>query len=338
MTNRYRLGIIGCGWAGDQHARASRALDDRADLAAVADVNVEAAGALASAYGAPVVSADYGDLLDAARLEAVVIALPHALHAESVIAAAEAGLHVLVEKPLANTLAEADAMIAAAEQAGVTLMVAENVRFDPTYRQAADLIAAGRLGDLFLLRISREHQMHDYLRQRPWFLNDPGGGIMVSGGVHDYELARMLGGEIESVYGQVAPKALPEMAADDTSVAVARLAGGATAVLVESFSLRTPQPGVQGSAHGSRGSLWFYGETVRLYTAGEDGQQDRVEAITVPGENTFITEMAHFLDCIETGAAPITSGREERQPLAAVVATYESFRRGVPVRLDEVET
>ncbi len=333
---RWRLGIIGCGWAGDRHAQAIRALESRAELRAVADVQVEAAWSMAQTYRAPLVAVDYRELLDAGRLDAVVIALPHELHAEAAIMAAAAGLHILIEKPLANTLAEADAMIAAAEAGGVTLMVAENVRYDTTYIQAAAIIESGRLGEVFLVRISREHQMHDYLRRRPWFLSDAG-GVMASGGIHDFELLRLLAGEIEYVYGQVAPKSLPEMAADDSSVAVARLANGATAVIVESFSLRTPQPGVHGTVHGSQGSLWFHDRRIRLYTAAEDGHEEQVEAIALPPADTFAAELAHFLDCLESGAEPITSGREERKPLAAVVATYESFRRGVPVRLDEVE-
>ena len=200
-------------------------------------------------------------------MDAVSLCLPHQLHAPAAIAAAEARKHNLVEKPIATSLDEADAMIAAADRAGVTLMVAENVRCNRLYLELVEIIKGGQLGDLSLIRIAREHQMHDYLRRRPWFLSDPFAGIMVSGGIHDCELLRMLGGEIEHVYGLIGPKALAEMQADENSVVVVRLASGAKALIVESFSMRTPTPGVNAVIQGSLGSLWFSGDRCVRYTS-----------------------------------------------------------------------
>ena len=263
------------------------------------------------------------------------------VHASAAIAAADAGLHVLIEKPLATTLAEADAMIAAADAAGVCLMVAENVRYHETYLRAAELIRSGALGDLFLVRIYREHQMHEYLRQRPWFLHQESAGIMFSGGIHDFELLRLLAGDVTHVYGVEGAKTLPEMVADDTSVALVGMQSGAAAVLVESFSLRTAYPGVSGTAHGSLGSLWFdsrpAGDRLHLYRESQDGQQDLVEEVVNPASDTFQAEITHFFDCLDSGAEPITGGREERKPLVAVLATYASMERGERVYLSEFE-
>ena len=112
------MGIIGCGWAGEQHARATRELAERVELCALADANVEVAEARAGEWQVPVWTRDYRDLLDSDQLDAVSICLPHHLHATVGVEALEAGLHVLVEKPLATTLTEADAMITAADAAG----------------------------------------------------------------------------------------------------------------------------------------------------------------------------------------------------------------------------
>ena len=228
-------------------------------------------------------------------------------------------------------------MIAAANAAGRSLMVAETVRFDRTYLKAVELIRSGAIGDLFLVRIAREHQMHDYLRRRPWFLEHPSGGITYSGGIHDFELLRMLAGEIEHVYGLQGRKVLPEMAGDDTSVALAGLRSGATGVIVESFSAKTPRPGVHMSVHGSQGSLWVHRGQLRLYDAVQDGQEEQVKAWNVPQGDTFLAEIAHFLDCLETGEEPITSGRDQRKPLLAVLATYASIQDGKRVYLSEFE-
>lgn len=335
-TKQWRMGIIGCGWAGSQHAQAIRTLESRATLCAVADVNLGLAAAIASQFSAPVCTSDYRELLTSGELDAVCIALPHRLHAEVAVAAAEAGLHVFIEKPLATTLAEADAMIAAADRAGVQLMVGENVRYDPTYLRAGEILRAGVLGDVFLVNLTREHQIHEYLRQRPWFLTDADGGITYTGAIHEFDLLRMLAGEIQHVYALAAPKTLPQMMTDETSVILAGLHSGASAVIVESYSNRSPYPGIHGTLYGSQGSLWFYKDRIRVYTAVEDGHPELVQDIAVHLQNTFDIEIAHFIDCLDRASEPITSGREERKPLVAVLAAYESMRRGERVYLSEL--
>jgi predicted dehydrogenase len=302
-------------------------------LVALAEQDASVAAAKAAEWQVTTWTQDYRELLGRDQVDAVSICLPHSRHASAAVAAAEAGLHVLVEKPMATTLDEADRMITAARQHGVCLMVAENIRFDATYQRVAELLQAGTLGEIFMIRISREHQMRGYLQARPWFLQEAFCGIFASGGVHDFELLRMLAGEIAHVYA-LAPRAVfHEMTGEDSGVVVVGLANGAVATLVESFAIRTPTPGVQGIVHGSGGSLWFSGEEIRLYRMEQDGQADAVEVITVPSVDTFQAEIAHFLDCLEQGATPITSGEEERKPLAAVLAAYESLRRGARVDL-----
>src|SRR5687767_7285786 len=102
--SRWRIGIIGCGWAGSRHARAVQAFRDRAVLTAVADSNAEVAQSQAKKWEVSTWTSDYRDLLTTTKLDAVSLCLPHSLHSEVAVAAAEAGLHLLVEKPLAPTL------------------------------------------------------------------------------------------------------------------------------------------------------------------------------------------------------------------------------------------
>jgi predicted dehydrogenase len=160
VPKRWRVGIIGCGWAGERHAQALSKLKGRADLRAVADIDLTVARTKAQAWHAQQCTDDYCTLLHTDTLDAVSLCLPHSLHSPAAIAAAGAGLHILVEKPLATTLHEADEMIAAADAAGVRLLVAETARFNAATLKAASLIRSGALGDLLVVRISREHQMH----------------------------------------------------------------------------------------------------------------------------------------------------------------------------------
>jgi predicted dehydrogenase len=331
---RLNIGVIGFGWAGEQHARALKQLSDRAQLVGVAESNESVLQRVAQVDPRLFVTKDYRELLLLPQLDAVSICLPHKLHAPVAIAAAKAGRHVLVEKPLASTLPDADAMINAANSAGVVLMVAENVRFHDTYLAVASRLEQGILGPLFLIRIAREHNRRAYLRERPWFLADDDAGIMMSGGIHDLELLRMLGGEVEHIYGAQGTKAFPEMNADDNSVAVAGLHSGAVGIIVETFGLRTPQSGVFGSVHGQQGSLWFEETSLRLYLGDVDNEQNAVETVKIQPRDTFVAEMAHFLDCLGTPQhEPVTSGRRARAALAAVQAAYQSMSTGRRISL-----
>lgn len=329
----WRVGILGCGYAGSRHAEALQALAPRATITAVADSEPDVARDQAAAWQVDEWVTDYHTLLTRDKLDAVSICLPHSLHGEAAVAAAEAGLHILVEKPLAASLAEADRMIEAAAQYHVCLMVAETIRFNATYQHVCELLQSNVLGKLSLIRIHREHQMRDYLNARPWFLHEPTGGILVSGGIHDFELVRMLAGEIAHVYALTPNKLFDEMTADDTGVVVAGLVGGAVATLIESFAIRTPTPGVHGIVNGAEGSLWFGGDRIELYQAAQDGYPEEVKMIRVPQVDPFEAEMRHFLDCLDNGSMPITSGVEQRKPLAAVEATYMSLTRGTRIDL-----
>jgi predicted dehydrogenase len=336
VSARHHIGIIGYGWAGEQHARALEHWSSRAQLVGVAESNPAAARRLEGAGQVPRVTRDYRELLALPQLEAVCICLPHNLHATVALDALKAGHHVLIEKPLASSLAEADGMLAAARDAGRILMVAENVRYHATYLQVASLVQQGILGPLFLIRVAREHNERGYLKERPWFLTDPDAGIMLSGGVHDLELLRMLGGEIEHVYAVQGPKAIAEMQADDNAVAVVGLRSGAVGVIVETFGLRTPRAGVFGSVHGHAGSLWFDEDTVRVYQNDVDDKPEAVETTNVEQQDTFVAEMAHFLDCLDDPRQePLTSGRKARITLAAVEAAYESMRTGQRISLPD---
>ena len=141
---------------------------------------------------------DFRHALADPALDAVDICLPHDLHGIVAVAAADAGKHILCEKPIAATLPEADAMIAAADQAGVVLMIAENERFLPLSHTIRDLIRAGAIGQTSPLTDDpRVLLARSFVEERPWFLDAKAaaGGMMTAGGVHDFETARMVLGD-----------------------------------------------------------------------------------------------------------------------------------------------
>ena len=339
--------MIGCGWAGQQHARACAALG--AQVRWAVDIDIGRATALAGSASptehAARTTSSYHDALADPDLDAVSICLPHNLHAPAAIDAARAGVHVLVEKPLAANLAEADRMIAAADDAGVVLMVAENVRFDAIYLQIRQLLRDDAIGKPALLQMTRQCYLREsFLRDRPWFL-DAGaaaGGIMMSGGIHDFETMRMLIGELERVYALRAPQRFLEMEGDDTSIAAVRFQNGVVGTLVESFIMKSLTTAAGPEVHtlrvdGELGHIaWEGGRTIRVFSehAGwRIGGRLAQREIDVPQVDSFTALLAHFFDCITTGEEPITSGRSQRVALACVMAAYESMATGQPVNL-----
>jgi predicted dehydrogenase len=346
-----RLAIVGCGWAGQRHAAACKAAGAVVAWAVDTDRGrAEAlAGAHAGAHAGARTGTEYQRALDDPNVEAVDICLPHHLHADAAVAAARAGKHVLVEKPIAATLDEADRMIGAAGAAGVRLMVAESVRFHPHYLAVRDLVRSGAIGRPALLQMTRQAYLREsFLRDRPWFLDAKAavGGIMMSGGVHDFETMRMVVGEVESIHALRAPQRFVEMEGDDTSVALVRFRGGAVGTLVESFLMKSLDTAAGPEVHtlridGELGSIAAReGTAIRVFSERPSGEHTVNDAaplvqheLHVPAADVFEREIAHFVECVRTGREPETSGLDQRRPLEIVLAAYRSMESGHPVTL-----
>jgi len=338
MERLLRVAIIGCGWAGVRHARACQ--ECGAQVRWAVDVDRRRAEALRGMQEGIRTATDYRKALDDPQVDAVDICLPHNLHAPIAMKAAEAGKHVLCEKPIAASLEEADRMIEAAEQAGVVLMIAENVRFNPLFHKIRDLLQDGVIGQPALIQMTREcYLTRSFLEDRRWFLDDKAaaGGIMMSGGIHDFETMRMLIGEVESVQALRARQRFLEMEGDDTSVALVRFRDGTVGTLVESFVMKSLTTAAGPEVHtlridGDLGSLSVQdGRTIRLFSEREDflpGGALARHDIYVPAADTFALEIEHFLHSIQVGEEPITSGQAQRRPLEIVLAAYQSMESG----------
>ena len=340
------VAIIGCGWAGVRHARAF--VNQGASVAWAVELDATRARAVASLQPDTRISADYREALGDPDLDAVDICLPHHLHARIAIEAVAHGKHVLCEKPMATSLPDADRMIAAAETAGVTLMIAENEVFSPLYARVRDLIASGAIGKPVLLQMTRGCYLEDsFKKERPWFLDEEaaGGGMMMSGGVHDFEKLRMIIGEVSAVYARRAPQRFIDMQGDDTSVAMLRFSNGAVGLMVQSFLMKNALTASGTEEH----TLRIEGESGSIRAAGTNGGRivlfrDAVvdpllsgapceTEIVVPEVDTFELEAGHFITCVRDGKEPITAGRKMRRPLALVLAAYESMRTNREVEL-----
>ena len=342
-----QVAMVGCGWAGVRHAQAFAQCG--AGVRWAIDVNMERAQALLAGLKVDAsegrASSDFRAALADPAVDAVDICLPHDLHSPVAVECAQAGKHILCEKPIADTLEAADRMIAAAKHAGVTLMIAENEHFNPLYHKIRALVDKGVIGAPALVQRTREcYLTRSFTQDRPWFLSAKAaaGGMLMAGGVHDFETTHLILGDVESVYALRAPQRFLELEGDDTSMMLVRFRNGVVGTFVLSFVMKSLPTACDREVHrlridGALGSLSVNdGQTIHLFTEqGEPFLGERLvqHDIVVPPEDTFRLEVEHFITCVRTGQEPATNGQAQRRALEFVLAAYRSIETGLPVKL-----
>jgi predicted dehydrogenase len=335
---KIRIGMLGAGGISRAHLAGWQQCPELAEIVAVADPRREAAEALAAAAGGAAVYHDFESLLAEAAVDAVDIVLPHDLHAPAAIAAAAAGRHVLVEKVMACTLAECDAMIAAAESAGVKLMVCHDHRYHSVCAKIKELLDAGALGELQCLRFDHNQDVN---MAGSWAFSKArlGGGAIASCLVHQFDLMRWYAGDVAQVAALT--RVLPDrLEGESIAVVPLRFRNGALGDAVINWNLRG-----QGYDHGGRlgtGAMWYEliwlaGSEGNLHNLGGlhllrhgGGGYERIEVEVVPGH---IGAMRHFAECIRDDRQPLTDGRAGRAALEIAVAAYRSEETGRVVDL-----
>src|ERR1044071_14711 len=193
-----RVALVGCGLISEAHVRAYQHYADRARITVCCDVDAVKAAQRAEQAGAARVVTSFDEVLADPDIDAVEICTPHHLHSDLVIAAARAGKHILCQKPLAKTLAECDAMIAAAQEAGVVLYYGETNRTMPAAQALKQALDDGRIGQLPGVQATYAHWQGGKYLSTVWRY-DPriaGGGQLLDGGIHYIDLMLHLGGSI----------------------------------------------------------------------------------------------------------------------------------------------
>jgi len=316
-----RIGLIGCGAVARRiHLPGFRA-SGIADVVAFAGGSPASATAAATEWGGGAVCENWREVLARADVDAVDICTPNSLHAEIAIAAAEAGKHVLVEKPIARTLAEADAMIAAARAAGVVMMTAHNVRFAPPFVAMRRAISQGRLGALRGFRAAFGHAGPEaWAPGAKWFL-DPeaaGGGVLLDLGIHVADVLRaVLGEEIVEVAAMVTPGDVERAA----QVALRTSSGALGSMHVSWDAL--PGPDHQLTVFGTAGTAHVDAFTPPWLRPAVGG-----DAEPLPLPEQTLDPYGEFARAVETGSPPPVSGEDGRAALAIIDAAYRAAATG----------
>lgn len=263
------------------------------------------------------------------RVDALYICTPHHLHRQHCELGIQHGKHILVEKPLAHSIEDANAIVREAATAGVTMMVAENVRYMAQVRKCRKLVADGAVGTVRFI------QFHEEFPFRPggWRSREAqnGGGLLIDSGIHKVHFMRYLAGEPETVYAAELPRAMSGQEGEDGTVVLLRWPDGATGMLNHSWTAGSPRPPAV-RITGTQGNISFTVGSGQLALE----RNGREELFRFPPDQRGIPAMVRdFVASVRGQREGETSGVEGLKDLALVLAAYESARNGDVVRFED---
>ncbi|HET9259988.1 MAG TPA: Gfo/Idh/MocA family oxidoreductase [Acidimicrobiia bacterium] len=321
--HQVRLALIGLGWWGGMLATAAA---QRARLVAVYARDQKARDEFALRH-ATRSAPDLAWIWSDPEIDGVIIATPHSVRSEVVEAAARAGKHVFVEKPLALTVEEAERCIRATESAGVVLQVGHNKRRQTGIRAMKTAIDSGEIGQLQAIETNISIPIVFRTNLPQWRQESehlPAGG-MTPLGVHMVDTIQYLGGPIETVFAMIT-RLTHRMDLDDTTICLFHLAEGPLATL---STLIATGPVHNVTVFGTEQILWAEQDGLKLFRQIR-GDPDRAE-VPVEPVDTLVDELGEFVHCIQTGARPETGGSEALSVVEALEAILLSADTGATV-------
>lgn len=353
------VGIAGGGNIFRNHLEAYWATEN-IEVVSMCDIDAERARQVADEHHIPHAYGSVTEMLawrhpeNGRRLDIISVCTPHPTHEAVVIEAAQAGVHVLCEKPIAIDLAAAERMVAACEEHGVTFSVLFQRRFWPASRRIREAIDDGTLGQPLFGHCSvLLHREPEYYSETPWrgSWETDGGGVLMTQGIHYIDLLQWYLGKCTEVYGHTATFVHGEqMETEDTAVATLKFATGPVATLQASTAV-TPSLGAQVRITGSTGAtaqltefpegtdgrvdIWAEGEHVQAEPTWPEGAQANAELSAI--NSALIpwhrAQVADFVEAVRSGATPAVTGHDATESLRILLGIYQSAREGKPVTL-----
>ena len=338
-----RVGLIGCGRIARRHADLlGKGQIDGAVLTAVCDLREERATALGEEFGVP----SYDNLhtmMQSTPLDIAVVLTPSGRHAENVIDLAPYGCHIMVEKPMALTLDDADAMIRACDTHNCKLFVIKQNRFNLPVVKLREALVAGRFGKLIMgtvrVRWARHQAYYDQDSWRGTWQMD--GGVLTNQASHHVDLLEWMMGDVDSVYAMATTR-LAEIETEDTAVVTLKFRNGALGVIEATTAARPTNIEGSVSVLGENGTVVVGGIAVNKMETWtfEDERPEDAEVMRAFSENPpnvygfgHKAYYEHVVQCIADGGPNLVDGIAGRKSLELISAIYESIETGQEVRL-----
>jgi predicted dehydrogenase len=338
-----KFALVGCGRIAKRHSELlGLGQIPNATLSAVCDIDEAKAQKLASQFGVPAFT-DMHRMMTDADVDVVVILTESGRHAEHTCALAKYGKHIVVEKPMALSLDDADAMIRVCDLAGIKLFVVKQNRFNVPVVQLRKALEQGRFGKLVLgtvrVRWSRDQKYYDQDSWRgTWALD---GGVLTNQASHHVDLLEWMMGDVESVYAMTTT-ALVNIESEDTAVVALRFRTGALGVIEATTAVRPKDLEGSVSVLGEGGSVEIGGFAVNQmktwqFTQPTAGDEDVIAKYSVNPPNVYgfghQAYYEHVVDCILNRKTQLVDGLQGRKSLELISAIYESVETGQEVHL-----
>ena len=334
--DKHGICIVGYGFMGTTHASAWKLIEN-AEIKAFIGRNLDKAGEVASKYGAKAYST-LGEALRREEVDIVDICTPTYTHKGFALEAAEAGKHILCEKPIALTLDDADEMIRASEKADVKFMVAHCLRFFAEYAKMRELIKEGAIGEPVISRALRAGPLPTW---GTWFSDQSkSGGVAVDLAIHDIDFLRWCyGDEVERVYASIGKLVRRELNMDDHALILLRFRKGGIAHVEASWAVPQQYPfTMMMEVAGTKGIISLDNHSTIPVKVIKDDSAQAYTPDTLPWVqgmpfpiDPYYREIFHFLECVEADKKPLTDGLEAKKALAVALAAKESSEKGQPI-------
>ncbi|MBE0594455.1 MAG: Gfo/Idh/MocA family oxidoreductase [Gemmatimonadales bacterium] len=338
------IALLGCGRIAKRHSELLGNGEIRgARLAAVCDIVPEKARRIGEQFSVPHYSDMHEMMTSKVPIDVVAVLTESGLHAEHVIALAPYGKHIVVEKPMALRLQDADAMIRACDESGVKLFVVKQNRFNVPVVKLREALDAGRFGKLVMgtvrVRWCRHQAYYDQDAWRgTWALD---GGVLTNQASHHVDLLEWMMGDVESVYAMTTT-ALARIEAEDTAVVILRFASGALGAIEATTAARPTDLEGSISILGERGTVEIGGFAVNKmktwnFTEAVPGDEEVMQRYSVNPPSVYgfghQAYYEHVVDCIANARQHLVDGLEGRRSLELINAIYESVETGAEVSL-----
>lgn len=339
VRDKVRVGVIGTGFIGNIHVMGLRHSPD-AEVVAVASKTPGKAQEFAAARNIPDAYEDYRQMLERDDIDAITVGVPNYLHEEIVVAAAQAGKHIMCEKPFARTLEEGQRMLDAVASAGVKLVYGEMLCFAPKYVRAKRLVDEGAFGKVFLVKQSEQHDGP----HSPWFwdVSLSGGGVLLDMGCHSIEFSRWILGKpkVTSVLASMGTYVHGDKTqGEDFSVTILKFGNDAMSISENSWA-KTGGIDDRCEVYGSLGNTvanLIQGNALVTHSKAGYGYAVEKADTTVGWTFTgfeeewnygFPQEMQHFVNVVLGREAPIETGEDGMEVLKIIYAAYQSAGEG----------